>query len=109
MRVLLVHPGGVAGGIGLIWTRTIPIALSYLAALTPTDVQLDIRYLMHNKLEDDYGVEYDLVGVSTITTYAKRAYEIADRFRKLGRRVVMGGLHLPSFRKDRRCIVILSS
>ncbi len=75
------------------WSRTIPITLPYLAALTPDDVQVEIRYLMNNSIEEDYGIDYDLVGVSTITTYVKSAYEIADRFRRLGRKVVMGGIH----------------
>lgn len=38
----------------------------------------------------------DLVCISTITSTAIRAYEIADRMRKLGITVIMGGAH-PSF------------
>ena len=36
----------------------------------------------------------DLVGVSTITPTAPRAYAIADRLRKLGIPVIMGGPHV---------------
>ncbi|MBI5527521.1 MAG: cobalamin B12-binding domain-containing protein, partial [Deltaproteobacteria bacterium] len=35
----------------------------------------------------------DLVGISTITSTAPRAYAIADRARFFGRRVVIGGPH----------------
>jgi hypothetical protein len=38
----------------------------------------------------------DLVGISAMTSYVKRGYEIADRFRSKGVPVVMGGVH-PSF------------
>ncbi|MBN2430822.1 MAG: B12-binding domain-containing radical SAM protein [Acidobacteria bacterium] len=36
----------------------------------------------------------DLVGISTITSTAPRAYAIADRFRQLGIPVIMGGPHV---------------
>lgn len=35
----------------------------------------------------------DLVGISTITSTAPRAYELADRVRRMGKTVVMGGPH----------------
>jgi radical SAM superfamily enzyme YgiQ (UPF0313 family) len=36
----------------------------------------------------------DLVGISTITSTAPRAYAIADRLRSLGTKVIMGGPHV---------------
>jgi radical SAM superfamily enzyme YgiQ (UPF0313 family) len=44
----------------------------------------------------DFAVEADLVGISAMTSYVNRGYEIADRFRAQGVPVVMGGVH-PSF------------
>jgi radical SAM superfamily enzyme YgiQ (UPF0313 family) len=44
----------------------------------------------------DYDLETDLVGISAMTCYVNRGYEIADAFRARGVPVVMGGVH-PSF------------
>jgi radical SAM superfamily enzyme YgiQ (UPF0313 family) len=44
----------------------------------------------------DFDLKADLVGISAMTSYVKRGYEIADAFRARGVPVVMGGIH-PSF------------
>ena len=44
----------------------------------------------------DYDLETDLVGISAMTCYVNRGYEIADAVRARGVPVVMGGVH-PSF------------
>jgi len=44
----------------------------------------------------DYSASYDLVGITAMTSQADRAYQIADRFRASGVKVVMGGYH-PTF------------
>jgi len=44
----------------------------------------------------DFDLEADLVGISAMTCYVNRGYEIADAFRARGIPVVMGGVH-PSF------------
>ena len=44
----------------------------------------------------DFDLKADLVGISAMTCYANRGYEIADAFRARGIPVVMGGVH-PSF------------
>src|SRR6267142_4375024 len=44
----------------------------------------------------DYDLKTDLVGISAMTCYVNRGYEIADAFRARGVPVVMGGVH-PSF------------
>ena len=44
----------------------------------------------------DFDLEADLVGISAMTCYVNRGYEIADAFRGRGVPVVMGGVH-PSF------------
>jgi radical SAM superfamily enzyme YgiQ (UPF0313 family) len=52
--------------------------------------------------------DVDLVGISAMTTQARRGYEIADEYRRLGVPVVMGGIH-PSALPDealRHCDVI---
>jgi len=51
-------------------------------------------------IEELYSINYesytdvDLVGISTITPTAPRAYAIADRFRGMGISVIMGGPHV---------------
>ena len=44
----------------------------------------------------DFDLKADLVGISAMTSYVNRGYEIADQFRSQGTPVVMGGVH-PSF------------
>src|SRR5713226_10489842 len=44
----------------------------------------------------DFDLRADLVGISAMTCYVNRGYEIADAFRARGVPVVMGGVH-PSF------------
>jgi len=44
----------------------------------------------------DFDLKADLVGISAMTSYVNRGYEIADQFRTRGVPVVMGGVH-PSF------------
>ena len=41
----------------------------------------------------DYDLETDLVGISAMTCYVNRGYEIADAFRARGAPVTMGGTH----------------
>ncbi len=53
--------------------------------------------LSDENIEDvDFDLCCDLVGISAMTAYVNRGYEIADRFRARGVPVVMGGVH-PSF------------
>jgi radical SAM superfamily enzyme YgiQ (UPF0313 family) len=44
----------------------------------------------------DFDLKADMVGISAMTSYVNRGYEIADRFRAKGVPVAMGGVH-PSF------------
>jgi radical SAM superfamily enzyme YgiQ (UPF0313 family) len=44
----------------------------------------------------DFNLKADLVGISAMTAYVNRGYEIADAFRARGVPVAMGGVH-PSF------------
>jgi radical SAM superfamily enzyme YgiQ (UPF0313 family) len=44
----------------------------------------------------DFDLKADLVGISAMTSYVNRGYEIADQFRARGIPVAMGGVH-PSF------------
>ena len=67
------------------------LALPTVAALTPDEHEIVL--LDDNVDEIDYDEPVDLVGVTAMTCYVNRAFEIADEFRKRGIPVVMGGPH----------------
>lgn len=68
-----------------------PLGLMYLAAHTPPEVE--VRLIDENVERIDFSDVPDLAGITTMTATAPRAYEIADRYRELGARVVLGGIH----------------
>ena len=67
------------------------LAIPVLISLTPESHE--IRVFDENIEDIDYEWEADLIGVSVRTMYAQRAYNIADRFRRLGVKTVLGGIH----------------
>jgi radical SAM superfamily enzyme YgiQ (UPF0313 family) len=73
-----------------------PLAgLLAVAACIPRD-QYEVVLTDENIEPIDFGLKADLVGISAMTAYVNRGYEIADAFRARGVPVVMGGVH-PSF------------
>ncbi len=80
-------------------TYSIPfLALPTIAALTPPDVKINIT---DENIEDiDFDKDIDLVGITSNTFLAPRAYEIADEFRKRGATVILGGIHASMLPKE---------
>ena len=73
-----------------------PLAgLLAVAAAIPRD-RYEVVLTDENIETIDFDLKADLVGISAMTCYVNRGYEIADRFRSNGVPVVMGGVH-PSF------------
>jgi len=73
-----------------------PLAgLLAVAAAIPRD-QYEVVLTDENIESIDFDLQADLVGISAMTSYVNRGYEIADQFRAKGVPVVMGGVH-PSF------------
>ena len=70
------------------------LGLLTLAGLTPAEV--DLRYLEVSDIKDITGVpeEFDAVAISSFSAQIGEAYELADRYRALGTRVILGGLHV---------------
>ena len=66
-----------------------------VAACIPKD-QYQVVLTDENIETIDFDLKADLVGISAMTSYVNRGYEIAERFRVKGVPVVMGGVH-PSF------------
>jgi len=69
-----------------------PLGLPLLAALTPKEAEVSIFDDGRQAIPFDRG--FDLVGISTVTPTAERAYRLADEFRRRGAKVVLGGLHV---------------
>jgi radical SAM superfamily enzyme YgiQ (UPF0313 family) len=73
-----------------------PLAgLLAVAACIPRD-KYEVVLTDENIEPIDFDLKADLVGISAMTSYVNRGYEIADAFRAKGTPVVMGGVH-PSF------------
>lgn len=98
MRVALISPKGPLyrsrGGIFRKSLRYQPLTLTTLAALAPAE--LGIEFLLHDEGIEDIplDLDVDLVGLTTITGSAGRAYELAAHFRSRGIPVVLGGPHV---------------
>jgi len=68
-----------------------PLGIAVLAALTPPEVEIDFFDDRLEKIPCDR--QYDLVGITVETYTARRAYQIARRFRKRNIPVILGGFH----------------
>jgi radical SAM superfamily enzyme YgiQ (UPF0313 family) len=92
MKVLLVLPIATNSVLGKSFAFNLPfLGLITLASYTPKDVEIVLIDERVDKI--DFGVKYDLVGITVMTPLAPRAYQIADKFREKGIKVVMGGMH----------------
>jgi radical SAM superfamily enzyme YgiQ (UPF0313 family) len=67
------------------------IALNIIASLTPS--HYDVKIVEEELAEVNLDEKCDIVGISTMTSNAPRAYRMAAEFRKRGRTVVIGGVH----------------
>jgi len=93
MKILFVVPGWPPSNLwGQIGFKFPPLSLLTLASATPEDVEVSI--IDENLEELNYGIEADLIGITVMTPQAPRAYQIADEFRKKGKKVVLGGFHV---------------
>ena len=68
-----------------------PLNLAILKAITPKGTEVKIVDELVDSINFD--AEADLIGITAFTMQARRAYEIADEFRKRGKTVVIGGMH----------------
>jgi radical SAM superfamily enzyme YgiQ (UPF0313 family) len=98
VKIKLVYPNPNPT-VGLSGRKVESAALQLLAAITPAEHDVSI---VQEHLGDTVGVanvEADLVGITAMTIQARRAYEIADAYRRAGKSVVLGGIH-PSVRPE---------
>ncbi len=97
IRILLVQPYHKSNvkTRGRIYMSQLTLPL--MAALTPS--KYDIAVVDENVEPIDFDVDADLIAITALTPTAPRAYEIADEFKRRGKKVVLGGVH-PSLMAD---------
>lgn len=66
--------------------------LAIIAAITPADVE--VRIIDESVEAIDFDCDADLIGITGMTNMAPVGYHIADEFRRRGKKVVMGGVHV---------------
>jgi len=98
MKIALLSPKGPLyrhrGGIFRKSLRYQPLTLTTLAALVPRELDAQIEVYDEGIQEVPVRLDADLIGITAITGTARRAYELADRFRACGHTVVLGGPHV---------------
>jgi len=90
-KLLLINPVSRRSGLLLSRFSTFsPMALAYVAAVTPSNWEIKIADENFGELEFE---EADLVGITAFTSNINRAYEIAEMYRQKKIKVVIGGIH----------------
>jgi radical SAM superfamily enzyme YgiQ (UPF0313 family) len=95
MRLLLVFPkseGGYWGKVRHGKAGLVSLGLPTVAGLTPSN--WDVVIHDSRVMPVDYEQKFDLVGITGYTAEIPSTYAIADRFRKRGIPVVLGGVHV---------------
>ena len=100
MRLYLINPANRLVALAKVkqnrwnrYRRWKPLSLLVLGGMTPPEWEVTI--VDENVSVPDYAAmpRPDLVGITSFTSQANRAYEVAAEFRSLGVPVVMGGIH----------------
>lgn len=72
-----------------------PLAGALVAGLTPDIVEVDLLHEMVRPI--DYSTDADYIALSFMDYCAPHAYEVAERFKRLGKTVVAGGKYASTF------------
>ncbi len=98
MKIALISPKGplyrYRGGIFKKSLRYQPLTLTTLAALVPPELLAELTIIDEGIMNIPESLDAELVGMTVITGTARRAYELAARFRAEGKTVVLGGPHV---------------
>jgi len=70
----------------------VPINLPIIAGLTPNN--FTVKIIDENIQDIDFSDIPDVVGITGMTAVINRAYEIADLYKKMGTKVILGGIHV---------------
>jgi radical SAM superfamily enzyme YgiQ (UPF0313 family) len=98
VKVTLIFPGRsleTAKATGSV----MPLSLTLLAALTPPEHEVSLVDMFAGD-PVDYDSAAEVVGITVRTPLAVKAYEIADQYRKQGKKVILGGPHLFTFPEE---------
>lgn len=92
MKVLFVSPGWPKGRLwGELAFKFPSLSLASLAAVTPPEWEVE---LCDENIEPlKLATDADLIAITAMTPQAPRAYQIADSFRAIGKKVALGGFH----------------
>jgi radical SAM superfamily enzyme YgiQ (UPF0313 family) len=95
------HPVGNVGEENVSVLNQMPVNLGYLKTLTPDHWDVDIIDETQELAVDEKGENVcfekpDLVGITSVSYQAHRAYQIATACKKNGIPVIMGGVHATS-------------
>ncbi|MBF0546298.1 MAG: B12-binding domain-containing radical SAM protein [Candidatus Riflebacteria bacterium] len=97
MKILLIQPSGAIHRFRVgnfpKSLRYAPLTLTTLAALVPSELNIEVEICDEGVQLVNFSSEPDLVAMTIITGTAKRGYAIADYFRKRKIPVVIGGVH----------------
>ena len=98
------HPKGRHGEEDIRVIVQMPLNLAYIAAHTPREKwDIDLIDEIHEAALDDDGkltFDADLVGITSLTYQAPRAYKIAEQCKLRGIPVVFGGTHATTARDE---------
>ncbi len=96
MKILLINPKfpnsfwSFQGLEGLVENYAhAPLGLATVAALTPSDMKVQV--VDENIEEVPFDSDADIVGFTAFNVQIRRAVELAEEFRKRGKKVVLGG------------------
>ncbi len=97
MKIELVQPlhahYGTLGKRESLIFKPAQLTMPYLAALTPPGIDITIIDEMTAPAVPEQS-DADLVGITFVTPFAYRAYDLAERYRRQGKTVVFGGPHV---------------
>jgi radical SAM superfamily enzyme YgiQ (UPF0313 family) len=83
MKLILINPNND-------YQKFPPLSLAIIASLTPKNWEIEI---LDNNFEEVKFKSADLVGITSFTCTANKAYEYAKLYRDNNVKVVMGGIH----------------
>jgi radical SAM superfamily enzyme YgiQ (UPF0313 family) len=78
------------------------LGLLTLAALTPKEIEVEYLEVPDLARVEDIPREFDAVAISSFSAQIKEAYTLADRYRALGTKVILGGLHVSALPDEAR-------
>ena len=100
-KIVLISPTSTRPGFISKSFRFPPLNLALLAALAPGySYKIIDENIDGVDLEPEEIKEADLIGLTVMTAQTPRAYELADRFRRMGKTVIMGGMHVSALPEE---------